>query len=177
MNPTPAQSDAAATADQVSRAYEVPLVERLLAIPKDYRAEIETQWAEDGAPTGHRFIPVGHLMHIASAELAASGETIARLTAERDEACDHARIWPTAKERIRVITERAEQAEQSVTRLKQELGEARAAIKDFAVIAKLHDKPDAMITIRQGLKVWTSRHAEAIKDAALTGEAKGGEEV
>jgi hypothetical protein len=55
--------------------------------------------------------------------------------------------------------------ERELTRLKQELGEARAAIKDFAVIAKLHDKPDAMITIRQGLKVWTGKHADEV-DAA-----------
>jgi glycine/D-amino acid oxidase-like deaminating enzyme len=47
------------------------------------------------------------------------------------------------------------------------LARANACIRDFAVIAKLHDKADATITIRQGLKVWTGKHAAAI-DAALS---------
>jgi hypothetical protein len=56
---------------------------------------------------------------------------------------------------------------ETVATLREELAEARACIRDFAVIAGLHDKPDATITIRQGLKVWTDKHAEAIKDAAI----------
>ena len=51
------------------QACEVPLIELLRAVPADYRACIEIQWAEDGTPTGHRFIPVGVLSHRAADEI------------------------------------------------------------------------------------------------------------
>ena len=49
--------------------YEVPIVERLRSVTKDYRTCVVTQWAEDGSETGHRFIPVGYLMHEAADEI------------------------------------------------------------------------------------------------------------
>lgn len=54
------------------QAYEVPLVEQLRSIPVDYRTCREIQWAEDGTPTGHQFIPVGYMMHRAADELSAA---------------------------------------------------------------------------------------------------------
>ena len=48
---------------------EVPLVERLRAVPKGYRTWIASQWAENGAETGHTHIPVGIMMHEAAAEI------------------------------------------------------------------------------------------------------------
>ena len=50
-------------------AGEVPLVEKLRSVPKDYRTCVAIQWAEDGRETGHRFIPVGHMMHEAADEI------------------------------------------------------------------------------------------------------------
>ena len=52
-------------------ACEVPLVEKLRSIPKDYRTSVAIQWAEDGRETGHRFIPVGYMMHEAADEIEA----------------------------------------------------------------------------------------------------------
>lgn len=48
---------------------EVPIVEKLRSVPKDYRTCVAIQWAEDGAETGHRFIPVGYMMHEAADEI------------------------------------------------------------------------------------------------------------
>ena len=45
---------------------EVPLVELLLDIPKDLRAEWEIQWFEDGTPSGHAMCPVGNYAHRAA---------------------------------------------------------------------------------------------------------------
>jgi hypothetical protein len=46
--------------------YEVPLIEKLRSVKKDYRTSFAIQWAEDGTETGHRFIPVGYMMHEAA---------------------------------------------------------------------------------------------------------------
>lgn len=48
---------------------EVPIVEKLRSVPKDYRTCVAIQWAEDGRETGHRFIPVGYMMHEAADEI------------------------------------------------------------------------------------------------------------
>lgn len=63
------------------QACEVPLIEQLRSIPVNYRTCREIQWAEDGTPTGHQFIPVGYMMHKAADELSA-----ARQVAKRNEA-------------------------------------------------------------------------------------------
>src|SRR3990167_416529 len=47
-------------------ACEVPLIKQLRSVPKDCRVCIETQWGEDGTPTGHRYIPVGRMIHEAA---------------------------------------------------------------------------------------------------------------
>lgn len=52
-------------------ACEIPLVEKLRSVPKDYRTVVAIQWAEDGTETGHRFIPVGYMMHEAAGEIEA----------------------------------------------------------------------------------------------------------
>lgn len=52
-------------------ACDVPLVEKLRSVPKDYRTAVAIQWAEDGTETGHRFIPVGYMMHEAADEIEA----------------------------------------------------------------------------------------------------------
>ena len=51
------------------QACEVPLIEQLRSIPKDYRTVRAIQWTEDGRETGHQYIPVGHMMHRAADEL------------------------------------------------------------------------------------------------------------
>lgn len=48
---------------------EVPIVEKLRSVQIDYRTCVAIQWAEDGSETGHRFIPVGHMMHEAADEI------------------------------------------------------------------------------------------------------------
>ena len=55
------------------QAYEVPLTELLRDIPKDFRVVLPCQWSDDGRETGHRFIPVGYLMHRAADKLDAAG--------------------------------------------------------------------------------------------------------
>src|SRR3990167_5704097 len=48
------------------QAYEVPLVEQLRSIPKEYRTCRAIQWSDDGRETGHQLIPVGFMMHRAA---------------------------------------------------------------------------------------------------------------
>lgn len=48
---------------------EVPLVEKLRSVPKDYRTARAIQWASDGTETGHQFIPIGYMMHEAAEEI------------------------------------------------------------------------------------------------------------
>lgn len=48
---------------------EVPFVEQLRSIPKDYRTVRAIQWSEDGRETGHQYIPVGVMMHRAADEI------------------------------------------------------------------------------------------------------------
>jgi hypothetical protein len=52
-----------------NRPKEVPLIEQLRSVPIELRVTLEIQWAEDGTATGHRFIPVGYMMHRAADEL------------------------------------------------------------------------------------------------------------
>ena len=70
--PTPrTNAPIAGTAYEALQACEVPLIEQLRSIPKEFRAVRPIQWAEDGRETGHQFIPVGHMMHRAADELEA----------------------------------------------------------------------------------------------------------
>lgn len=48
---------------------EVPFIEQLRSIPKEYRVCRAIQWAQDGSETGHQFIPVGFMMHRAADEI------------------------------------------------------------------------------------------------------------
>ena len=48
---------------------EVQIVEKLRSVPKDYHTCVATQWSESGFETGHRFIPVGYMMHEAADEI------------------------------------------------------------------------------------------------------------
>jgi hypothetical protein len=65
---------------------EVPLIEKLRSVPKDYRTCVAIQWAEDGTETGHRFIPVGYMMHEAADALTAANERITNVLSMVDEA-------------------------------------------------------------------------------------------
>lgn len=53
-----------------SQPCEVPLIEQLRSIPRDFRASRPIQWAADGTETGHQFIPVGYMMHRAANQIA-----------------------------------------------------------------------------------------------------------
>ena len=55
---------------------EVPLIELLRSVPADYCVNYPIQWSKDGHETGHRHLPVGHLMHRAAEELTAKDERI-----------------------------------------------------------------------------------------------------
>jgi hypothetical protein len=55
--------------NEMENCCEVPIVEKLRSVPKDYRTCVAIQWAENGAETGHRFIPVGYMMHEAADEI------------------------------------------------------------------------------------------------------------
>lgn len=59
--------------------YEVPLIEKLRSVSKDYRTWEAIQWAEDGTETGHRHIPVGYMMHEAADEIERLGSEVDRL--------------------------------------------------------------------------------------------------
>jgi chromosome segregation ATPase len=60
------------------QANKTPLIDLLRNVPKDFRASWESQWADDGTPTGHTMSPVGQLCHEAA-------ERLAELEAERDD--------------------------------------------------------------------------------------------
>jgi hypothetical protein len=51
------------------QAQATPLVDLLRGVPKDHRTQYESQWREDGSPTGHTLCPVGRLMHEAADEI------------------------------------------------------------------------------------------------------------
>ena len=70
------------------QACEVPFVEQLRSVPKDCKTVIAIQWSDDGTETGHRFIPVGFMMHRAADE-------IERLQAAQPEALE----WIPLRER------------------------------------------------------------------------------
>ena len=57
-------------------ANEVPFIEQLRSIPIGYRTCYAIQWDEDGRETGHRFVPVGYMMHRAADELEAHEKTV-----------------------------------------------------------------------------------------------------
>ena len=63
-------------------ACEVPLIEQLRSVPKDYHTTRAIQWSENGTETGHHFIPVGFMMHRAADKLAALQQQVAELTAQ-----------------------------------------------------------------------------------------------
>lgn len=65
-------------------AREVPLAELLESIPKDHRAWIAFQWADDGSETGHHHIPVGHLMHRAAATIRALEARVGELSKDAE---------------------------------------------------------------------------------------------
>lgn len=48
------------------QACETPLVDLLREIPKYHRTEWETQWFEDGTPSGHAMCPIGRDAHRAA---------------------------------------------------------------------------------------------------------------
>ena len=62
-----------------SDACEVPFCEQLRSVPKEFRASREIQWAEDGTPTGHQFIPVGFMVHRAADAIDAQEKRIKEL--------------------------------------------------------------------------------------------------
>lgn len=82
------------------QACEVPLVEQLRGIPKDYRTCRAIQWSDDGRETGHQIIPVGFMMHRAAdmiealksatpANARAVAETCAEIAERKEGADDH----------------------------------------------------------------------------------------
>lgn len=42
---------------------QTPILELARGVPKDLRAQWESQWREDGTPTGHTMAPVGRYVH------------------------------------------------------------------------------------------------------------------
>lgn len=50
----------------MSEAMEVPFVEQLRGVDKNFRASYAFQWSEDGTETGHHCVPVGYMMHKAA---------------------------------------------------------------------------------------------------------------
>ena len=64
------------------QACATPLVDMLRSVPASHRTEWETQWAEDGTPTGHAMSPIGKHCHDAAdriADLEAELATITKL--------------------------------------------------------------------------------------------------
>lgn len=61
----------------MTEACEVSLVERLRSVPVNYRTCEAIQWAADGTETGHRYTPVGAMMHEAADEICRLRELLA----------------------------------------------------------------------------------------------------
>ena len=59
---------------------ETPLLELARNVPKDFRGEWESMWAEDGTPIGHSMAPVGRYIH----ELADEIERLQRIVDAAD---------------------------------------------------------------------------------------------
>jgi len=53
----------------MNQAQKTPLIELLRDAPVDHKTSWPFQWADDGHPTGHSYIPVGMLMHEAADEI------------------------------------------------------------------------------------------------------------
>mgnify|MGYP001560934242 CR=1 FL=1 len=68
---------------------EVPLIEQLRSVPKNYMTCAPIQWDEAGNETGHRFIPVGLMMHRAAEEL----ERLAALESPQEGHCNSCDTW------------------------------------------------------------------------------------
>jgi len=62
----------------------VPLVEMLRSVDVKYRTVEPIQWDSDGRETGHRFIPVGHMMHEAADRVEQLERQLRAMTEERD---------------------------------------------------------------------------------------------
>lgn len=71
----------------MGEAQKTPLTDLLRGVPPSHRTEWESQWAENGRPTGHTMCPVGKLMHEAA-------DRIAELEAENERLREFA-IWMT----------------------------------------------------------------------------------
>ena len=56
-----------------------PLTELLKAVPITHRTEWETQWAEDGTPTGHCMSPIGKHCHEAADRIAELEQELSRV--------------------------------------------------------------------------------------------------
>lgn len=67
------------------QAAEVSIIEKLRSVPNEHRSCVAIQWAEDGTETGHRFIPVGYMMHEAADALESADKRIAELEAQLSE--------------------------------------------------------------------------------------------
>ena len=88
------------------QAAQTPLIELARSVPKDLRAEWETQWFEDGTPCGHAMGQVGKHLHDMADE-------IDRLTAEVKEyrgaaellldSCDGSIVACAAKAKLRKL--------------------------------------------------------------------------
>lgn len=67
---------------------EVPLIEKLRSVPKDWRIIVANQWAGDGREIGHRFIPVGDIMYEAADEIERLRNAIRETLAENAHLAD-----------------------------------------------------------------------------------------
>lgn len=90
---------------------ETPLLELARSIPIDLRGEWETQWADDGTPTGHSMAPVGSYVHRLADE-------IERLTSKLD-AC---------QEELEATGKLCDSAQEMTKRAMDRLGAIRAVV-------------------------------------------------
>ena len=65
------------TDEILEQTCETSIIELARSVPKDYRAEWEIQWFDDGTPSGHAMAPVGRYLH----DMA---DTLESLLADRD---------------------------------------------------------------------------------------------
>ena len=76
---------------------EVPLIEQLRSVPKNYMMCAPIQWDEAGNETGHRFIPVGLMMHRAAEELA-------ELESPQEGHCNSCDTWRLCELHMKCLT-------------------------------------------------------------------------
>ena len=147
-------------------ACEVPLIKQLRSVPKDCRVCIETQWGEDGTPTGHRYIPVGRMIHEAADALtqAAPPDSLAVAQALEE--------WESTFDCNAPQEAYAEMRQAVLARAAAELAWALEAVKKIGRDLQFEPIPEWSQPFRDGYREGISEYVHRINTFALTSAAE-----